>query len=111
MQRGGDRGARGVRQPEQVCGSVSQANGDAAGGVPEEDAVVSDWKMSYFSDVNVQGVNSGEYIQILLCLNEGVSWSIADSCQSASIQKGYIFCPIGTKRADWSRKQVLKAIE
>ena len=34
MQRGGDRGARGVRQPEQVCGSVSQADGDDAGGVP-----------------------------------------------------------------------------
>lgn len=56
--------------------------------VTKQGAVVSDWKVNYFSDVNVQGVNSGEYIQILFCLNERVSWSIADSFQSVSIQKG-----------------------
>ena len=33
-------------------------------------------------------MNSEEYIQILFCFNEGVSWSIADSSQSTSIQKG-----------------------
>lgn len=56
--------------------------------VTKQGAVVSDWKMNYFSDVNVQGVNSEEYIQLLFCFNDGVSWNIAGSRQSASIQKG-----------------------
>ena len=56
--------------------------------VTKQGAVVSDWKMNYFSDMNVQGVNSKEYIQILFCFADGVSWHIADNRQSASIQKG-----------------------
>ena len=56
--------------------------------VTKQGAVVSDWKMNYFSDMNVQGVSSEEYIQMLFCFNDGVSWNIADSRQSASIQKG-----------------------
>ncbi len=31
--------------------------------VTKQGAVVSDWKMNYFSDMNVQGVSSEEYIQ------------------------------------------------
>lgn len=56
--------------------------------VTKQGAVVSDWRMNYFSDVNVQGVNSEEYIQLLFCLNDGVTWNIAGDRQSASIQKG-----------------------
>ena len=43
--------------------------------VTKQGAVVSDWRMNYFSDVNVQGVNSEEYIQLLFCLNDGVTWN------------------------------------
>ncbi len=56
--------------------------------VTKQGAVVSDWKMNYFSDLNVQGINSEEYIQLLFCFNDGVSWNIAGKRQSASIQKG-----------------------
>lgn len=56
--------------------------------VTKQGAVVSDWRMNYFSDMNVQGVSSEEYIQMLFCFNDGVSWNIADNRQSASIQKG-----------------------
>lgn len=56
--------------------------------VTKQGAVVSDWKMNYYSDMNVQGVNSEEYIQLLFCFNDGVSWNIEGSRQSASIQKG-----------------------
>ena len=35
--------------------------------VTKQGAVVSDWKMNYFSDMNVQGVSSEEYIQMLFC--------------------------------------------
>ena len=56
--------------------------------VTKQGAVVSDWRMNYFSDVNVQGVNSEGYIQLLFCLNDGVTWNIAGDRQSASIQKG-----------------------
>ena len=67
---------------------ASMGTGQISQIVTKQGAVVSDWKMNYFSDVNVQGVNSEEYIQILFCFNEGVSWSIADSSQSTSMQKG-----------------------
>ncbi|MDO5147584.1 MAG: hypothetical protein Q4D60_11345 [Eubacteriales bacterium] len=56
--------------------------------VTKQGAVVSDWKMNYFSDINVQGINSEEYVQLLFCFNDGVSWNIADNRQSTSIQKG-----------------------
>ena len=56
--------------------------------VTKQGAVVSDWKMNYFSDMNVQGVSCEDYIQLLFCFNDGVSWNIADARQSVSIQKG-----------------------
>ena len=56
--------------------------------VTKQGAVVSDWKMNYFSDMNVQGVSCEDYIQFLFCFNDGVSWNIADARQSVSIQKG-----------------------
>ncbi len=54
----------------------------------KQGAVLSDWEMNYNSDMNVQGTNSEEYIQLLFCLNEGVSWGIANEHQGISIQKG-----------------------
>ena len=35
--------------------------------VTKQGAVVSDWKMNYFSDMNVQGVSCEDYIQLLFC--------------------------------------------
>lgn len=51
-------------------------------------AVLSDWQMNYLSDMNVQGPSSEEYIQIMFCLNEGVSWDIANERQGFSISTG-----------------------
>ena len=51
--------------------------GQIAQVVTKQGAVVSDWKMNYFSDMNVRGINSEDYIQMLFCLNDGVSWNIA----------------------------------
>lgn len=62
--------------------------GQIAQVVTRQGIMVSDWKMNYFSDVNVRGINSEEYIQILFCLHEGISWNIAGSRQDISIQKG-----------------------
>lgn len=50
--------------------------------------ILSDWKMNYSSDVNVQGINSDEYIQIMFCLNEGVSWGVMNEYSSVNIQRG-----------------------
>lgn len=76
--------------PDMGTGQISQV-------VTKQGAVVSDWKMNYFSDMNVQGINGEEYIQLLFCLNAGVSWDIADSRQSASLRKGEscIYCGQG----------------
>ena len=35
--------------------------------------ILADWKMCYESDMNVQGPVSNEYIQIIFCLNDGIS--------------------------------------
>ena len=67
---------------------ADMGTGQIAQIVTKQGAVVSDWRMNYFSDMNVQGVSSEEYIQMLFCFNDGVSWNIADNRQSASIQKG-----------------------
>lgn len=56
--------------------------------VTKQGAVFSDWHMNYYSDTNVQGISSEDYVQILFCLNEGVSWNIADQQQSIEIQQG-----------------------
>ncbi len=56
--------------------------------VTKQGAVLSDWHMNYYSDTTVHGINSEDYIQILFCMNEGVSWNIADSRHSVNIQKG-----------------------
>lgn len=56
--------------------------------VTKQGAVFSDWHLNYHSDTNVHGVNSEAYIQMLFCLKEGVSWSIAHDHQSTSIQRG-----------------------
>ena len=45
--------------------------GQIAQVVTKQGAVVSDWKMNYFSDMNVRGINSEDYIQMLFCLNDG----------------------------------------
>ena len=81
--------------------------------VTKQGAVVSDWKMNYFSDTNVQGVSCEDYIQLLFCFHDGVSWNIADARQSVSIQKGesciyrgmgrWSICVILEKRSSCSR--------
>ena len=50
--------------------------------------VLSDWEMNYKSDMNVQGTSGEEFVQLIFCLNEGVSWNIANEHQGVCIQKG-----------------------
>ena len=40
--------------------------------------ILSDWQMCYQADMNVQGPVSKEYMQIIFCLNDGISWGIID---------------------------------
>lgn len=37
--------------------------------------------------MNVQGPVSGEYMQIIFCLNDGISWGIMNENRSITIQK------------------------
>ncbi len=49
--------------------------------------ILSDWQMCYQSDMNVQGSVSKEYMQIIFCMNDGISWGIMDEHRSVTIQK------------------------
>ena len=49
--------------------------------------ILSDWQMCYQADMNVQGTVSKEYMQIIFCLNDGISWGIMDEQRSVTIQK------------------------
>ena len=44
--------------------------------------IFSDWQMCYQSDMNVK-----DYMQIIFCLNDGISWGIMDEKRSITIQK------------------------
>ena len=48
--------------------------------------ILSDWQMCYQADMNVQGTVSKEYMQIIFCLNDGISWGIMDE-QSLLLSK------------------------
>ena len=71
--------------------------------VTKQGAVVSDWKMNYFSDMNVQGVSCENYIQLLFCFNDGVSWNIADARQIAFFMLPLLF-PLSFRWIDSSIK-------
>ncbi|MFT3982869.1 MAG: AraC family transcriptional regulator [Lachnospiraceae bacterium] len=62
-------------------GSISQA-------VTKRGVILSDWKVLYKEDMNVWGVNREEYIQIIFCMNEGMSWGITNHREDVQIQKG-----------------------
>ena len=47
--------------------------------------ILADWKMCYESDMNVQGPVSNEYIQIIFCLNDGISWGMTGIKRIANI--------------------------
>lgn len=49
--------------------------------------IFSDWQMCYQSDMNVQGTVSKDYMQIIFCLNDAISWGIMDEKRSITIQK------------------------
>ena len=55
--------------------------------------ILSDWQMCYQADMNVQGTVSKEYMQIIFCLNDGISWGIMDEQRSVTIQKNESFMP------------------
>lgn len=67
--------------PDIGSGSISQV-------VTKQGAVFSDWQMCYRSDMAVHGPCSEDFIQIMFCMNEGVSWNIADVPKGISIAKG-----------------------
>lgn len=56
--------------------------------VTKRGVAISDWEMNYRSDMNVRGVSSEEYIQLLFCLNDGVSWNIAGVRDGIYLERG-----------------------
>ena len=57
--------------------------------------ILSDWQMCYQSDMNVQGPVSKEYMQIIFCLNDGISWGIIDERRYVTIKKNEYFIYAG----------------
>lgn len=63
--------------------------------------IFSDWQMCYQSDMNVQGTVSKDYMQIIFCLNDGVSWGIMDEQHSITIQKNESCAYVGHGGAEY----------
>lgn len=76
--------------PQKVTMDVpsDMGTGTIAQVVTKQGVVFSDWQMNYFSDIHVQGASNRNYIQLLFCFQDGVSWNIAGNNQSVNIQKG-----------------------
>ena len=49
--------------------------------------IISDWQINYHSNMDVQGANSREYIQIIFCMNGGISWEITHEPKPVCIQE------------------------
>ena len=56
--------------------------------VTKQGVVLSDWEMNYYSDMNVQGASSEDYIQLIFCMDHGVYWNIAKEQQAICLEKG-----------------------
>ena len=65
--------------------------------------ILSDWQMRYQldTDVNMQGPGNDEYMQIIFCLNDGVSWGIMNVPRSITLQKNESCIYAGTERAEY----------
>ena len=61
--------------------------------VTKQGAVVSDWRMNYFSDMNVQGVSSEEYIQMRK------KWRL-DTCTEAQRRRFLLYALDGLSYAE-----------
>ncbi len=77
--------------------------------------ILSDWWMKYRSDIEVQGPVSEGYVQIIFCLNDGISWGIAGEHRSVSMRKNESCIYTGrgeteyicyTKESDFSFKSI-----
>ncbi len=56
--------------------------------VTKKGIILSEWEMNCLYDANVQGINSDRYLQIIFCLNEGVSWESIKEFNSFDVQRG-----------------------
>lgn len=69
--------------------------------------ILSDWQMCYQADMNVQGPVSKEYMQIIFCLNDGISWGIMDERRSVTIQKmSLVFMPVTEEQNIFATKRI-----
>lgn len=50
--------------------------------------ILADYQMSYNADMNVHGLNNEEYLQIIFCMNEEISWEIKGKQKNITIEKG-----------------------
>ncbi len=62
------------------CGRIAQTK-------IKHGVILSNWELNYRADMNVQGPVSKEYMQIIFCLNDGISWGSLDERRSVAIQK------------------------
>lgn len=78
-----------TNSPQTVTMSIPAelGNGQITQTTIKHGVIFSDWQMNYRSDMNVQGPVSREYIQIIFCLNDDISWGIMNEHRSVTIQK------------------------
>lgn len=67
--------------PEMGSGTISQV-------VTKQNVVFSSWEMTYFEAMNAEGSNSADFIQIMFCLDEGISWQVEGSPEHLELHKG-----------------------
>lgn len=63
-------------------------NGKVLQIVTKQGVILSDWRVNYAEDTNVKGLNREDYLQIIFCLNEGVSWGVMGKRSAIQIKKG-----------------------
>lgn len=63
--------------------------------------VMSDWQGSCESDMTVQGQSDSDYIQIIFCLNEGLTWGVIGDSNTFSLRKGEAYISRGHGKTEY----------
>ncbi len=62
-------------------GTISQV-------VTKQNVVFSNWEMTYFEAMHAEGSSSADFIQIMFCLDDGISWQAEGTSERLELHKG-----------------------
>lgn len=81
-----------VNMPETISMQIPEhyGTGEISQTTTKQGIIISEWKLKYYSDMRVQGTNTSDYLQLIFCIEEGMSWTIEETQENFDINKGEV---------------------